>query len=369
MPTPAPSPATTPTSGDAVVDGTGVRPGGTGSARPVALHLDPALHEPVRRWVEGVLGWQVVDRQTGGLVPPTVHLLGPDARPPGDGVPRVLLLPDAGAEAGVAPDPATAARAAVRMQVDAVVVWPAERDRLTAIVGDVAQAGRDRVQGPHLLRIGGAAGGVGTTTVVLAVAGLAAWRGARTLATIRGDAPVTDATVVPAAALGSGDLWDRLSDVPGVSRLRTVRLVDPPPVAPPRDPSIEVAVLDHGVDVDTEVLVCRPDAAAASALEITTAAVVVVVGHGPVTLRELRQVAGGRQVLPLACSSRVARAGLRRHVPAGLPGAWLRGLLPLLGPRQRRPGSGGGVGQAGGTRDAGAADDASGRVASRERQD
>ncbi len=292
-------------------------------ARPVAVDLPRAQTEEVRRWVEGVLGWQLVDGSTAQLVPPTVRLIGPDAPVPNDRVPRILLLPPGGsAEA--------AAVAAIRTGAVDVLVWPEERDRLAQVVAEVVDRPVARSEGRRIVRIGGVSGGVGTTTVVLALAGLAGWRGTRSMAALRGHVPVAGLPTVPAAAVAAPDLWARLPQPPGTQSLRAVRVADPDRIATPTDPAIELAVLDQGVDVDVDVVVCRPDAAALERLSATTAAAIVVVGSGPVTPRELGRVAAGRRGIHLPWSARVARAGRYHRVPGSLPGTWVQRLRPLL---------------------------------------
>jgi hypothetical protein len=312
----------TPTASPITEEGSSSRQDGT-AGRPVAIDLGPKLDEPIRRWTEGVLGWQVVDTLTGRLVPPTAHLLGIDADPPDDGVPRILVLEEAS-------EPEAIVAACQRLRPTAGLTWPRQRDDLLALVSRVVAFPPDRQVDRRILRIGGVAGGVGTTTVALALAGLAGWQDRRTLAAVRGDAPAAGAPVVTSEAIAATDLWSRVPALPGVPAARVVRVSDPSRLTEPRDPAIEFAVLDHGVDVDTDVVVCRPDAAALEQLPATTAAAVVVVGAGPLRVQDLREAAGGRPAILLPWSSRVARAGLRRRVPASLPGSWLRRLRPLL---------------------------------------
>lgn len=301
----------------------GTAPAADGLPRPVAIDLPRPSADAVRGWVEGVLGWQPVDATTARLVPPTVRLIGPDAPPSDDPIPRVLLLAPSVAAAD-------AAAAAIRTRAAAVLVWPDDRDRLAQIVAGVVDRPTARSDDQRVLRVGGVSGGVGTTTVVLALAGLAGWSGTASLAALRGDAPVAGLPIVPAAATADPDLWSRLPEPPGTQALRAVRIADPSPIATPTDAAIGLAVLDHGVDMDVDVVVCRPDAAALEGLASTTAAVVVLVGSGPVTPRDLARVVGSRRGIYLPWSARVARAGRYRRVPTGLPGAWLRRLQPLV---------------------------------------
>lgn len=303
---------------------------GAPAALPVRLELDPPQAEPVRRWVEGVLGWQPIDTDTAALVPPAVSLVGTTAlieaaRAPsgdvGERTPCVLVIADDA-------EPVVVARAAVGGRPDAVVGWPSGRDELSGIVADALAVPRRGVGRARLLRIGGAAGGVGTTVVTLAVAGLEGWRGRATVAAIR--RPSREAASIETAALADADLWGRTSALPAVAGARLVHLADGQPPPEPRDPRVDTLVVDAGVDRDVDVLVCRRDAAALAALEDTTAAAVVVVGDGPVPVRELAARAGGRRGVTLPWSARVARADRHGRVPGGLPGAWLRRLLPLV---------------------------------------
>lgn len=66
------------------------------------------------------------------------------------------------------------------------------------------------------------------------------------------------------------------------------------------------------------------------ALNTTAAAVAVVVDTGVVTARAVQTAAGGRPVVTVSWSARVARPGARRRVPAELPGRWLSALAPVL---------------------------------------
>lgn len=293
-------------------------------ALPVELALTGRHADAVRRWVEGTLGWQPVDGATAGLVPPAVVVLDLDAavasREDG-GVPVVLLVDDDA-------DVSRVADAAMVLGPDAVVAWPSQRDALVSRVDEVLGRAREVRGAGHTLRVGGSAGGAGTTTIVYALAGLAAWRGARTLAAVRGTG--LPARPMPAAALAGADVWSRADEVPGVPDCRAVRIVDDDTVPDTVDVTIDALVVDLGVAVDVDVLVCRPDRAALETVAATTAAAIVVVGTGPVLPRELGRVAAGRRAVHVPWSARVARAGLAGRLPAGLPGSWLRRLSPLV---------------------------------------
>lgn len=294
------------------------------AALPVALDLRGRHADAARAWVEGVLGWQPVDAATGELVPPAVRLVDHDEppRPLGPTVPVVLLVDDDGPAGQVA-------RLVHAVAPDGVLAWPSARDELPPTVGRLVARPRARVGALRELRVGGAAGGVGTTTVTLALAGLLGWAGHATLAVVRPPAPVRDLPLVPAEALGATDLWGRAASLPGVPAGRVLGITGGA-VATPTDPAVEAVVVDAGVDDDVEVLVCRPDATGIDRLASTTAAAVVLVGDGPAPAAELARAAGGRRGIRLPWSARVARAALHGRVPSALPGRFLRRLLPVV---------------------------------------
>jgi hypothetical protein len=262
----------------------------------------------------------VVDDDGLDPVPPVVRLvdhLADGLEPSGRDDPHgatILLLPD-GVEAVAAAD------AARRLQPAAVLRWPSHRDQLPEMVAQVVAAGRDRRGGVPSLLVGGSAGGVGTTTIALALAGLRAWSGTTTLVGVRGGGLTPRA--VPIAAVGAVDLWAAADPRPGVPGLRAVRLADHGPVPDVVDPSVGAVVLDAGVSTEVDVLVCRLDRAGVAALELTSAAVTIVVGEPLLPQRTIRTVLDGRAVVTLPWSSRVARAALRDRVPADLPGSFL----------------------------------------------
>lgn len=365
-----------------------------GEALPVLVSLRGPHAEPAVRFLEGVLGWQVVDPATAALVPPVLHLLdveavrgrppvqdptalgaggsgatpaggarvgdapaghasagnGPGGRGPGGGAPGAQEPVGAGQDrgaAGVGPpavllvgegaDPAEAARAALRTGAMAALRWPAERDRLPGIARRAAArdtAGSTEVAG---ITVGGAAGGVGTTTVALALAGLAAWWGDPTLVITHGAAPAPTGPPREAADLAGAGTWETAAPAPGCPRLRLVRTAGPTPGAAVDPGAARLVVRDVGVDPDADVLVLRRDAAGLAALSRTGCAVAVLVDAGVAPLRAVRSAAGRRRLAVVPWSARVARAGLAGRVPSGLPGRWLAALRPALaGDRLRR---------------------------------
>jgi hypothetical protein len=314
LPAPSPTPAATPDT----------------TALPVALELAGPHADGVRRWVEGVLGWQPVDTDTSELVPAALRLCDVAGAGAGSARPTVLLVADDEA-------PSKVAEVAARARPDLVVPWPAGRDDLPAQVAGMLAAHAPPAGQVRVLRVGGTAGGTGTSTVALALAGLAGWSGLRTLVAVGAGAPVDDGLLVPADAVAAPDLWRRASVLPGVPQARVVRVADRGCLPEPAATEPEVTVLDVGVATDVDVLVCRADAAGLDAVSRTTAAIVVVNGDGPASAAAVRRACGHRRHLCLPRSARVARAGLHRRVPTSLPGSWLRPLTPLV-PRRAGPG-------------------------------
>jgi hypothetical protein len=320
-PAPSPGPGSVPSSGAPPT-------ASVSAALPVALSVGDRAGEAVRRWVEGVLGWQPVGSdEDDRAVPPALRLVDVEAadrvREASSRIPTVLLV-------GEDDDPVRAAAAATGVAADLVLQWPGDRDRLADEVARLRAAARPETDGARIVRVGGAAGGVGTSTVTLALAGLSGWVGRRTLVVVGASAPVGDALDVPAAAVVAADLWRRAPSLAGVPDLRVVRVVDRDAVPDPSGRGLDAAVVDVGVAHEVDVLVCRPDAAGLDAAAGTTAAAVVVVGEGPATSTAVDRACGHRRRVVLPASARVARAGLHRRVPASLPGSWLRGLRPLI---------------------------------------
>lgn len=298
-------------------------------AVPVALGLGERHVGTVRRWIEGTLGWQAVDDDLDGPVPPSVRIVDLegavrllDVSAP-DRLPTLLILEDDD-------EAALAADVARRLQPAGVCRWPDGRDALPDLVARAVGSSRSDAGGGRVLRVGGAAGGVGTTTVVLALTGIAAWSGRRALAVVRGHAGIREAAAVPADALVAPDLWARATPLPGLAAARVVHAGLGVPRRAPADRRIEVSVLDVGTDPEVDVLVCRPDGAAAEQLPATMAGAVVVVGRGLLSGERMVELAGTRRVVHVPTSVRVARAVLRGQVPAGLPGTWVDALRPVL---------------------------------------
>lgn len=298
-------------------------PNGDTTALPVAVEVAEPFAGEVRRHVEGLLGWQPVDGATAAVVPPALRLVSPSTPPGPDGVPAVLLL-DATVPA------VAAARAGARHRPVATLGWPDDRERLAATAAQVLADAPGEPGERDVVRVAGAGGGVGTSTVALALAGLAAWRESRVLVVVGPGAPVGEVRRVPADALGAHDLLRRATALPGVPGAAAVRVEGPVGEVDRAATGADLVVLDAGPGSDADLLVCRPDRVALEQLPATTAGAVVVNGDGPADERSLSRAIGGRVRVALPSSTRVARAGLLARVPAGLPGSWLRRLLPVV---------------------------------------
>ncbi len=315
----------------------GAAPTPTHPALPVAVDVAGPTGAAVRAWCEGGLGWQVVDSDGSDPVPAVLRLCdhhGPAGPLPGGDrpSPASVLLVCEGVEA------VAAAELARQLQPAAVLRWPGDRDRLPEVAGRLMAAARDATPAVPSLHVGGSAGGVGTTTVALALGGLRAWSGTPTLVGVRGSG--LSPRAVPTAALGAADVWAAADPRPGIEGLRAVRLVDHAPLPEIADPGVGSIVVDDGVSADVDVLVCRLDRAGALALERTGAAVTVVVGEPLLPERTVRTILDGRPTVALPWSVRVARAGLRDRVPADLPGAFLADLRAAATGRTRTATSG-----------------------------
>jgi len=348
---------------------------------PVAVALPPPLGTDVALWIERDLGWQVVDRD--GPLEPVIALSDRECGPS----PWIAVTDGA-------PDGEQVRRHLTAGALD-VVAWPHDRLRIPLLA---AQAERDRGADDHRgrLTIAGAAGGVGTSTVALAIGGLLAWSGAAVLVSGGADLLTFTGGGRPGAGpqpvavrrfageqMRPGAEGGRLlaadavggavaapdaaltADTAAVSAGATViapgaAVVAPGATVPNRSAPIPVpgvprlSVVGDGVDVataawsgdivvvdggtartaETTLIVSRPD----RSLERARAAglPVILVGDGPLGPRDCRRVLGAALLAHLPSSSRVARAGLYGRLPAGLPGAWLRDLRAGLARLERR---------------------------------
>lgn len=304
-------------------------------ALPVVLELARPDAARVVAWVEGVLGWQPVDLGAGGL-PARLRIAdvagaarASDRGAPAPEMPAVLLV-------GADDAPVAVAAAVRRLGPAAVIAWPDGRDELVATATDLVARARPATSDELLLRVGGAAGGVGTTTVALALGALASWRHGATLVVTWGVVPSGIPRTVPLDALAGQRTFDEAAPVAGVPGLRVVRAAAPPTGMAVDPGRAAVVVRDVGVDDDADILVLRRDAAGVAALERSAAAVAVVLDDGLAPVGAVAGAAGGRPVLTVPRSVRVARAGLLQRVPTALPASYLRSLRPLVSAERAR---------------------------------
>lgn len=292
-------------------------------ALPVTVEMEEPVAARLRAYLEGTLGWQVIDDSTRTVVPPLCRLVGVDTEPSSDPSPTVLLVTDDDA-------PAAAAVAAVRSDPIAVMRWPEDRERLAEELPSILSRSphRDGMEGE--LRVGAAAGGVGATTIAIGLGALLAWSGRPTLVVASGPVPVPDVRMLAPDDLESPGTWRAAALTPGCPALRVVRTASGSAgAAVDGGPLGATVIRDLGRAEDADVLVLRRDRAGVEALDVTSAGVAVVVDDGVVPIRHLSRLAGHRRLLVVPSSVRVARAHALQRIPGSLPGAWLRVLAPL----------------------------------------
>ena len=288
----------------------------TAGALPVRTLVDAHLDSQLVPFLEGTLGWQVTH---GDELPAALALVGVDAVAVRD-VPSVLLVRDTD-------PPDRAARAAG--SATAVVRWPDERDCLDRLAARLLARAEHAPRVAPTVRLGGAAGGVGTTTVALGLGGLLAWHGRAALVVASGDVPLPDVPIVAPTALAAHRTWDAAAQVAGVPGLRVVATT-PGPRALVAVPDDVVVLRDDGVATEVDVLVAARDRAGMQAVDATAAGAVVVVGRGVVPRHAWdRATAGRARQVHVDWSVRVARAGVACRVPSSIPGRWLASLAPL----------------------------------------
>lgn len=308
-----------------------------GLALPVEVVGPAHVAAQVGAWVESRLGWQVTD---GAPLPAVVRLVAAGgARSPGprvggdDGCPTVGLV-------GPDDDPWEVAKLAAA--ADAVVAWPAGHDDLEGVVaglvGGHAEAAPGRggdlaTGGPGVLVVGGACGGVGTTTVAITLAARHVWarHGGRALAITSGPTPVPGIRVVAGEVVSGHRGWAAGVEVADVPGLRVVRSA--PTVARLRSSADVAVVVDRGVvdpaDEDVDVVVVRRDAAGLHAATEAACGTIVVADDGPVARTRMVAACAGRQVVVVPWSVRVARAHALGRVPGSLPGRYTAAFTPI----------------------------------------
>jgi hypothetical protein len=272
--------------------------------------LSPPLDTWVATWVERDLGWQVVD-PAGPLAP-------------------VLALADRACAAlpWIAITDGAPGAEQIRSHLTSgavdVVGWPQDRLRIPLLAAQIDQGRAGTASGTTRITVAGVAGGVGTSTVALAIGGLLAWSGAVVLVSGNADVVTLARSGQPADPRHHGPHGSTAPlAVEGVPRLSVVdRGADVTASAWSGD----VVVVDAGtaVTADTTLVVSRPDRGLRRAG--ASHRPVVVVGDQPLSGRDARRLLGASLLAHLPSSVRVARAALTGRVPAALPGAWLRDL-------------------------------------------
>lgn len=296
---------------------------------PVVVDLPGRLGQEVTAFVEVEAGWQVVS--PGGPLTPALELAAV-VRP---GRPCVVIV-----EGKAGPDQVRSALLGGALDV---IAWPEDRGRLLEAPLRV-HATRRNTSGPAVLRIAGCAGGVGTSTVALAVGGLLAWSD-RTVLVVGDDDLLRLCGLGPwsgpgAAELAQLDPADAASQV--VTLARPVSGVDRLSVLGGGGTAmggtgewpVEAVIVDlrtprHLACAD---LVCaRPDAGLDVLRGQPADLPVLVIGDGPLDMAAVRRRLGRPPLAWLPSSTRVARAGVAGRVPSALPGTWLKTLRTALG--------------------------------------
>lgn len=295
-------------------------------ALPVAVDLPGVLGEEVAAFVEGEAGWQVV--ALGGPLTP-VLVLGD--RPVAD-VSWVMVTQGQ--------PPAERARTALLSGALDVVAWPHDGQRLLEAPLRV-RANRRSPSGPSVFRVAGAGGGAGTSTVALAIAAFVPWRGGR--AVVAGDDDLLALAGVAAwkgpgtaelAALDAREAGAEVGTlarlVPGIDGLSVlgggggaVGVTDGWPA--------DLVVADLRVPgrlQAADLVVARADRSLLAAADVDVP--VVVVGEGPLDRGGVRRALGRPPAGWLPHSARVARAGVGGRVPSAVPGSWLAALQAVL---------------------------------------
>jgi hypothetical protein len=296
---------------------------------PVVVDLPGRLGEEVAAFVEVEAGWQVVSAP--GPLTPVLEL----TTVPRADRPCVVVVEG--------PVQAEDVRQALLGGALDVIAWPEDRIRLLEAPLRV-HATRRNGSGPPILRVAGCAGGVGTSTIALALGGLLAWSGRATL--VVGDDDLLRLCGVGtwsgpgAPELGQLDETGAASEVtslarpvPGIDGL-TVLGGGGAAIGSVAGWPVEAVVVDlraprrlAGAD-----LVCAKPDAGLGALDGQPADLpVLVMGDGPLDQTGVRRRLGRPPIAWLPTSVRVARAGVAGRVPAGLPGTWLGTLRMALG--------------------------------------
>lgn len=304
-------------------------------ALPVAIDLPAPLRDEVAGWAEQHLGWQVVPLD--GPPAPVLALVSTVPTPPS--ACSAVVVVDG-------PVDATAVRDAVAAGAVDALGWPDDRERLPTLAATRSHTRRvalgNEAERERAVVLAGVGGGVGTSTVALALAGVAAWSGCTTV--VCGDDDVLGLAGVPAwqgpggadlVALGAAAadevraLAQPVPGIPGLAALGRGRGIRDTVGWPADLVVVDAGPLPPSAGVlDVDAVVARPDARLARLERLDVP--LVLVGDAPLSRDAVARRLGRPPAAQLAWSQRVAVAGVRGRVPAALPGTWLRELRGLV---------------------------------------
>lgn len=290
---------------------------------PVAVEITGPLGHEVVAYAETELGWQVV----GVDGPPT---------------PVVVLAEEVNRDRPTIVITASASPTDTSVLLEAgavdVIAWPQERARLLTAPARVRGA-VPAAPGPPAIRIAGAAGGVGTSTVALGLGAALAWAGRQVLVVgddgllaLCGVPPWEGPGAVEVAGLDARDAGREVEalrlPVAGVGGLHVlgggglVRATSQWPG--------DVVVVDQGTRLSDQphVVCARPDVGLRRVAGSPCR--VLISGDGPLDRRSVRAGLGYEPIGWLPWSARVSRAAVAGRVPSGLPGTWMRQLRGVL---------------------------------------
>lgn len=259
---------------------------------PVAVELSTAeLRNEVSRYVEHVLGWQVVvdSPHYRAALMITDHPV-PDRR-------CVCIVKDDAAIAN-----------ALREGAVEAIVWPRDAQRLASVSSPnpVIRSGRRLVisQSGHQ---------VGASTLALAIGAIYAWAGTKVALAASPEVIKATGMEYPGRILACPNLW-----------LLT-------PDAGPPD-GFGLVVVEAPISPKTQILVGRPDRdLARGAARTPQARRIIAIGEGECRPAEVCHMVGAQRFGHFPWSFRIARAGLRGALPQSFPGRFLADLAQLLG--------------------------------------
>lgn len=259
---------------------------------PVAIEISGQdLHTAVSRYVEGVLGWQVV---VDSAHYPAALVLSDRPVP---GRPYVII-------GDATLDVASALRAGAK---DALI-WPTDADRLASL-----DIGRTPIRSGRRLVISQAAPHVGASTLAVALGAIYAWAGVKVALAAVPNMIRATGMPHPGRVLACPNLW----------------LIDPD--AGPPD-GFGMVIVEAPLGDKTQILVGRPDRRVCQASrQHPQLRRVITIGDGELRPDEVRKIVGKRRYGHLDWSHRIARAGLRGALPQSFPGRFLMQLATLVG--------------------------------------